>query len=93
VGGDEAGLHALADRVRRELRRARLPHDRKPFRPHLTISRPGARVEPELIAADVATLAGYVGPEWTVDAVHLVASELGPHPRHTRLSSSRPGPP
>ena len=88
VGGDLDALRALADGVRRGLRRARIPHDDKPFRPHLTISRPGARVGADLIAADVATLASYAGPAWPADAVHLVASELGPHPRHTRVSSS-----
>jgi len=92
VGGDIAALRALAAAVRREVRRSRLPHDDKPFRPHLTISRPGTRVEPDLIAADVETLASYAGPEWTVDAVHLIASELGPRPRHTRTASSRLSP-
>jgi 2'-5' RNA ligase len=28
-----------------------------------------------------------VGPEWTVDAVHLYSSELGPKPRYERLAS------
>lgn len=87
LGGDVAALRRLANGVRKELRRAGLPFDSKGFRPHLTISRPGGRVEPDLVAADVATLSAYTGPLWTVDAVHLVASELGPNPRHTRLSS------
>jgi 2'-5' RNA ligase len=92
IGGDIAALRTLVAATRRELRRSRLPRDDKPFRPHLTIARPGDRVEPDLIAADVATLASYAGPEWTADAVHLVASELGPRPRHTRIASSRLGP-
>jgi len=87
LGGDIPALRELSETVRRELRRARLPLDTKGFRPHLTISRPGTRVERDLIAADVETLASYVGPQWTVDAIHLVASELGPHPRHTRLAT------
>jgi 2'-5' RNA ligase len=91
VGGDIGALHALIAAMRRELRRSHLPLDDKPSRPHLTIARPGARVEPDLIAADVATLASYAGPEWTADTVHLVASELGPQPRHTRVASSRLG--
>jgi len=89
LGGDVPALRALSEKVRRELRRARLPLDSKGFRPHLTISRPGTRVERDRIAADVETLASYVGPQWTVDAIHLVASELGPHPRHTRLATVR----
>jgi len=84
VAGD---LRAVADPVRRELRRARVPFDAKPFRPHLTIARPGDRVAADRLAADVATLATYAGPEWTVDAVHLVHSDLGPQPVHTRLAS------
>ena len=43
-----------------------------------------------LVKADAAELAGYVGPLWTVPAVHLVASEIeqtatGPSPRYTTL--------
>jgi 2'-5' RNA ligase len=87
LAGDVDGLRRLAERVRRELRRARAPFDAKPFRAHLTLARPGDRVGPDLLAADVATLAAYVGPGWTVDAVHLVDSELGPNPVHTRLAS------
>jgi RNA 2',3'-cyclic 3'-phosphodiesterase len=94
LAGDVGGLRRLAERVRRELRRARAPFDAKPFRPHLTLARPGDRVARELLAADVATLSAYVGPVWTVDAVHLVDSELGPNPVHTHLGSWRPpGPP
>ncbi|HEX6872400.1 MAG TPA: 2'-5' RNA ligase family protein [Micromonosporaceae bacterium] len=92
VDGDLAGLHRLAQAVRRELRRTRLPHDRKPFRPHLTLSKPGTRASPEQVAADLLTLAEYRGPQWHVDAVHLVASDTvmtptGPRSRYTRLAS------
>jgi RNA 2',3'-cyclic 3'-phosphodiesterase len=90
LAGDVGGLRRLAERVRRELRRARAPFDAKPFRPHLTLARPGDRVERDLIAADVTTLSTYVGPVWTVDAVHLVDSQLGPNPVHTRLRSWHP---
>ncbi len=85
VGGDVAGLKDLSTAVRTELRRARIPFDRKPLRPHLTISRPGSRVEPDLIARDVATLSAYTGPQWTVDNLHLVRSALGPRPTYTTL--------
>jgi RNA 2',3'-cyclic 3'-phosphodiesterase len=87
LSGDIAALRRLAVAVRRELRRSRLPHDAKPVRPHLTLARPGDRVAPELVAADVATLSAYAGPEWTVDAVHVVDSVLGPNPVYTRLAS------
>jgi 2'-5' RNA ligase len=87
LAGDTDALAELADAVRRELRRARVPFDRKPFRPHLTLARPGDRLSEERLGADLAALDGYVGPEWTVDAVHLYSSELGPKPRYERLAS------
>lgn len=92
VDGDRASLRLLGDSLRRALRRARLPYDRKPLRPHLTISRPGARVPPDAIAADVATLTGYRGPLWTVDHVQLMVSEMeqtatGPQPRYTPVAT------
>jgi 2'-5' RNA ligase len=82
MGGDVAGLTALASTVRRELRSARLPFDRKPFRPHLTLARPGDRVTTGELAADLAALKAYEGPLWTVDAVRLVRSTLGPQPHY-----------
>lgn len=85
LAGDVAALRKLGEIVRRALRRARLPHDRKPFRPHLTVARPGERLPPDALAADVATLRGYEGPEWVADAVCLVRSQLGPEPVHDRL--------
>lgn len=83
--GDVATLTGLARQVRRELRRARLPYDEKPLRPHLTLARPGDRLPAEQITADLAALQAYEGPEWTVTAVHLVRSHLGPHPRYDML--------
>jgi 2'-5' RNA ligase len=86
---DVAGLRALAAAVRGELRRARLPFDDKPMRPHLTVARPGDRVPADGIAADRAVLDAYHGPQWTVDGVHLVRSHLGPKPRYDRLGTWR----
>jgi RNA 2',3'-cyclic 3'-phosphodiesterase len=91
LDGDVPALRRLADDVRRQLRRARLPHDAKGFRPHLTLARPGDRVPPERLADDVARLTGYAGPTWTVEAVHLVSSVLGPNPVHTTVASARLG--
>jgi RNA 2',3'-cyclic 3'-phosphodiesterase len=88
VDGDVPALRALAREIRSELKLGKLPFDDKPFRPHLTISRVGDRVGPDVIAEDVKTLAAYVGPLWTADAVHLVTSTLGPHPQHMKVSSS-----
>jgi RNA 2',3'-cyclic 3'-phosphodiesterase len=92
VSGQTDALAALSRLVRRELRRARLPEDDKPFRPHLTVARPGARLNSADLAADVVALRGYEGPQWAVRHVHLVSSELGPQPEHTRLSSFRLSP-
>jgi RNA 2',3'-cyclic 3'-phosphodiesterase len=88
LGGNLAGLRSLASAVRAQLRRARLPFDHKGLRPHLTIARPGQRLEPARLAEDVATLAAYVGPEWTVENMHLVMSEQGPHPVYTTLHTA-----
>ena len=80
--GELDGLGAIAGAIRRELRTAKLPFDGKPLHAHLTLARPADRLEPERLAADLATLDRYEGPKWTVDSVSLVRSELGPYPRH-----------
>jgi RNA 2',3'-cyclic 3'-phosphodiesterase len=88
LAGEVDGLKGLAGGVRRELRRARLRYDEKPLRPHLTLARPGDRLPADSLAADLATLAGYQGPEWTVDSVRVVRSYPGPHPRYETLHTS-----
>jgi 2'-5' RNA ligase len=40
------------------------------------------------LAADLAALRAYEGPAWTVDAVHLVRSHLGPEPLHERVAAA-----
>jgi RNA 2',3'-cyclic 3'-phosphodiesterase len=87
LAGDLDALMALSGAVRRELRRARVPYDRKPLRPHLTFARPGERLPAADLAADLATLRAYEGPRWTIDAVHLVRSQLGPKPVHDRIAT------
>ncbi|GAB3067349.1 RNA 2',3'-cyclic phosphodiesterase [Micromonospora schwarzwaldensis] len=86
VRGDTEPLDALARLVRDALRRAGLPHDDKPFRPHLTIARPGDRLDPVDVHADRETLHGYAGPEWPADELVLVRSHPGPRTHHTRLA-------
>jgi 2'-5' RNA ligase len=88
LAGDVPALRALATDLRRTLRRARLPHDDRPPRPHLTLARPGARLEREVIRADVATLSGYAGPAWRVTEMRLVRSQLGPDPVHTTVATA-----
>jgi RNA 2',3'-cyclic 3'-phosphodiesterase len=85
--GDIDDLVTLSGSVRRELRRARVPFDHKPFKPHLTLARPGDRLSEERMRSDLAALDTYVGPEWTVDAVRLYSSELGPRPRYECLAT------
>lgn len=88
LGGDLAGLRSLAATVRRELRRARLPFDRKPLRPHLTLARPGGRLGADDLAADLRALRGYEGPEWTVESVCLMRSNTGPDPSHHQIAAT-----
>jgi 2'-5' RNA ligase len=85
LAGDVAEVSALASAVRAELRRARLPYDRKPFRPHLTVARPGDRVDRADLARDRAMLDGYAGPPWPVERIRLVCSHLGPRPSYDSM--------
>ncbi|MEV4655035.1 RNA 2',3'-cyclic phosphodiesterase [Micromonospora sp. NPDC049301] len=85
--GDVEALRVLARLIRSRLRHARLPHDDKPFRPHLTVARPGDRVDPAHIEADQATLDDYQGPPWPAAELLLVRSHLGPQPRYDRLAA------
>jgi RNA 2',3'-cyclic 3'-phosphodiesterase len=85
LAGEVTGLTAMSRTVRRELRRARLSYDEKPLRPHLTLARPGDRLPAEAIVADLAALAEYEGPQWTVESARLVRSYPGPHPRYETL--------
>ena len=87
IAGDVERLAALARRVRRELRQVRVHSDRKPYRPHLTIARPGVRVARDLVKSDVATLAGHTGPEWTSHELHLIRSHQGPTPHYEYLAT------
>jgi 2'-5' RNA ligase len=90
IGGEVDGLRMLARLLQRALRRKGLPADDRPPRPHLTISRPGARVPADDVAVDVATLAAYEGPQWTSTELYLMLSEIeqsptGPVPKYTPL--------
>ncbi|HEX5597517.1 MAG TPA: RNA 2',3'-cyclic phosphodiesterase [Micromonosporaceae bacterium] len=85
--GDVDALHALNQAIRRELKRADFPYERRPFRPHLTIARPGDRMDPESIEEDCATLDGYLGPSWPVAEMVLMRSHLGPRPRYEPITA------
>ncbi|GIE98601.1 RNA 2',3'-cyclic phosphodiesterase [Paractinoplanes rishiriensis] len=86
VDGDRDGLVRLSRSVRRELKRERLPFDDRPFKPHLTIARPGDRIDRAEVEADRADLAAYAGPEWPVSTVELIRSHLGPNPWYERVA-------
>ncbi|MCI4063886.1 RNA 2',3'-cyclic phosphodiesterase [Micromonospora sp. R77] len=87
VRGDVEALAVLARLVRFGLRRGRLPHDEKPFRAHLTIARPGDRIDRADVLADRAALHGYLGPEWPATELVLVRSHQGPRPSYDRLAA------
>lgn len=70
VDGEVAGLRSLA---------TDLTFDRSPFRPHLTVARLRGGVD---VTGAELTLAGYAGPAWVADTVHLVRSRLGPAPTY-----------
>lgn len=86
--GVEGDLYPLARRIRRELKRGHLAYDRKPLKPHVTIARPGDRLDRTLIAEDRAALSAYRGAAWTVRTVELMRSHLGPKPTYDRVSSA-----
>jgi 2'-5' RNA ligase len=82
LAGDVPRLAEIAAAVTKRLRRARIPYDRKPFRPHLTIARPGDRVPKDVLASSLEQLHAYAGPTWTLTELCLVSSHLGPKPVH-----------
>jgi 2'-5' RNA ligase len=101
IGGEIDGLRRLARLLQRAVRRARLPVDERPPRPHLTISRPGQRVSAEDLDADVAALSAYEGPQWILSTVRLLRSDIeqtptGPTPQYTAVATAplggHPGP-
>jgi RNA 2',3'-cyclic 3'-phosphodiesterase len=84
VAGTGTGLSALAAAVGAAARRSGIPVERRAYRPHVTLGRTRAPLD---LTDLVAALATYAGPTWTVEAVHLFRSHLGPSPWHERLAS------
>ncbi|MFF0292695.1 RNA 2',3'-cyclic phosphodiesterase [Kitasatospora sp. NPDC004614] len=85
IDGDLAGLHALADEVRRLVRSCGIDFLERPLRPHLTLAR-ARRDDPLGVPAAAADLAGFIGRSWHTDRLHLVGSNIGrgPGPIHYR---------
>ncbi|MDQ3989518.1 MAG: RNA 2',3'-cyclic phosphodiesterase [Actinomycetota bacterium] len=81
VRGDREALRRLAESVRAAARRARLPVEERPYRPHLTLAR-AADVE---LRPLVEQLASFEGREWVAEELHLVRSRLGAGPGGTAL--------
>lgn len=77
----------LAGLIRSRLSHGRLPCDDRPFRPHLTVARPGDRMDPADVEADRASLDGYEGPSWPASELVLVRSYLGGRPRYERIAA------
>jgi 2'-5' RNA ligase len=76
VKGDRKALGRLADSTTAAGRRAGAPPDRhRDFNPHLTLAR--SRRHPVDVRPLVTELSAYAGKSWTVDAIHLVRSNLG----------------
>ncbi|TDB80350.1 RNA 2',3'-cyclic phosphodiesterase [Micromonospora sp. KC721] len=84
--GEVEALHLLGRLIRAGLRRNRLPYDERPFRPHLTVARPGDRIDRCDVVADCLTLDDYRGPEWPASELVLVRSHQGPRPRYDHLA-------
>lgn len=87
LADDLTGLRTFGAALRNRLRRHGLSHDDKPFRPHLTIARPGERLPAAALAADLELLHAYRGPRWWATEVHLVHSRPGPHPVHESITT------
>ncbi|MEQ4301625.1 2'-5' RNA ligase family protein [Plantactinospora sp. B6F1] len=85
--GEVDALRRLAATVRRELRRSKVPFDVRPLRPHLTLARPGDRLDRDSLDEDLRTLDGYLGPSWPATELVLVRSHLGPRPTYDRLAT------
>ena len=88
LSGDRGALAHLAESVAAGASRAGAPPPDKGrrFRPHLTLAR--CRM-PADVTELVAALAGYQGPPWIADRIHLVRSRLGAadQPRYITLGS------
>lgn len=85
--GDVLALGALGVAVRQELKGAGLPYDARPLRPHVTLARPGDRLDREAVDADRAALNDYAGPPWPLAEMVLMRSHLGPRPQYDRLAA------
>ncbi|PZG18319.1 RNA 2',3'-cyclic phosphodiesterase [Micromonospora craterilacus] len=87
VRGDVPRLTTLAGAIRAGLAAVGVPCDDKPFRPHLTIARPGDRIPPADVEADRTALDDYLGPPWPAHELVLMQSRPDARPRYHRLAA------
>jgi 2'-5' RNA ligase len=80
--GDVDALRRLAQSVAAGARRAGVPVEDRPYRPHLTLARARRPTDLRPLAAG---LADYAGPAWQATEIALVHSHLGPEPRYDTL--------
>jgi RNA 2',3'-cyclic 3'-phosphodiesterase len=86
VSGDVAGLSRLHDRIRDALASADLPHDDRPFRPHLTVAYTRGGETAEVWWA-LQALETYAGPAWCAGEFVLVRSRLDEGGGYDHLTS------
>ena len=84
LDGDLARLGDLHAALRRALVAGNLPHDERPFTPHLTVAYANS---PQVRAA----LHDYAGPAWTADEFELVQSLHAEGGGYRRLRAWRLG--
>jgi 2'-5' RNA ligase len=87
IRGDLDALHGLAHALRDALRAESIDLDERPYRPHLTISRPAPRASTAQLRADLELLGRYRGPHWPLDHVYLACSHFPAEPRHEKLTT------
>ena len=83
--GDLAALEVLAAAAAGAGRAVGAAVEERPYRPHLTLARSRGPADLDPL---VASLAGWVGPVWTADAVHLVRSTPGSRPVYDVLATA-----
>jgi RNA 2',3'-cyclic 3'-phosphodiesterase len=87
--GDITPLARLAASVAAAARRAGVPVDDRPHRPHVTLAR--GRTTSLDLSGVVTALADYGGPRWRADSFSLVRSRLGPQPVYEVLAGYQLG--
>ncbi|GAA2386160.1 RNA 2',3'-cyclic phosphodiesterase [Streptomyces glaucosporus] len=93
VEGDRTTLRRLADSVTAAVRRAGVPTEDRPYKPHLTLARAARTAHRVDLRPYAAALEGFSGTDWRVDEVALVHSRLpssgapGEQPRYETLEA------